>query len=91
MEAFGSPNEEVCCIFCFEKHLCWKLGGLSAIHAQGDQQPAEETVPASALPQRNDQRSVSRQSQVSHGEHLGLLFKHCECTEEGTRNIVAEC
>ncbi|NXS61534.1 CAND1 protein, partial [Brachypteracias leptosomus] len=93
LEAFSSPSEEV------KSAASYALGSISA-------GSLEEYLPfmlaeISSQPKRQYLLLHSLKEVISSSpadglkpyveEIWALLFKHCECTEEGTRNVVAEC
>ncbi|KAI1900005.1 hypothetical protein AGOR_G00067760 [Albula goreensis] len=93
LEAFSSPNEEVksaascalgkICVGNLEEYLPFMLKEIGS-------QPKRQYLLLHSL-----KEVISASSAASLKPHVediwGLLFKHCECAEEGTRNVVAEC
>ncbi|XP_051551016.1 cullin-associated NEDD8-dissociated protein 1-like [Myxocyprinus asiaticus] len=93
LEAFGSPNEEVksaasfalgnICVGNLGEYLPFMLKEISS-------QPKRQYLLLHSLKEMIS--ALSAESLKPHVENIwALLFKHCECVEEGTRNIVAEC
>uniref|UniRef100_A0A9J8CVB2 Cullin-associated and neddylation-dissociated 2 (putative) n=1 Tax=Cyprinus carpio carpio TaxID=630221 RepID=A0A9J8CVB2_CYPCA len=93
MEAFGSPNEEVksaasfalgnICVANLGEYLPFMLKEIGS-------QPKRQYLLLHSLKEMIS--ALSAESLKPHVENIwDLLFKHCECAEEGTRNIVAEC
>uniref|UniRef100_A0A672QHI2 Cullin-associated NEDD8-dissociated protein 1-like n=1 Tax=Sinocyclocheilus grahami TaxID=75366 RepID=A0A672QHI2_SINGR len=93
MEAFGSPNEEVksaayfalgnICVGNLREYLPFMLKEIGS-------QPKRQYLLLHSLKEMIS--ALSADSLKLHVENIwALLFKHCECAEEGTRNIVAEC
>uniref|UniRef100_A0A671PRT6 Cullin-associated NEDD8-dissociated protein 1-like n=1 Tax=Sinocyclocheilus anshuiensis TaxID=1608454 RepID=A0A671PRT6_9TELE len=93
MEAFGSPNEEVksaasfalgnICVGNLGEYLPFMLNEIGS-------QPKRQYLLLHSLKEMIS--ALSAESLKPHVENIwDLLFKHCECAEEGTRNIVAEC
>lgn len=93
MEAFGSPNEEVksaasftlgnVCVGNLGEYLPFMLKEIGS-------QPKRQYLLLHSLKEMIS--ALSGESLKPHVENIwALLFKHCECAEEGTRNIVAEC
>ncbi|KAF1564594.1 Cullin-associated NEDD8-dissociated protein 1, partial [Eudyptes schlegeli] len=93
LEAFGSPSEEV------KSAASYALGNISVGNLK-------EYLPfmlkeIGSQPKRQYLLLHSLKEVISSSPANGLkpyvediwalLFKHCECTEEGTRNVVAEC
>ncbi|NXV75707.1 CAND1 protein, partial [Atlantisia rogersi] len=93
LEAFSSPSEEV------KSAASYALGNVSVGNLQ-------EYLPfmlkeIGSQPKRQYLLLHSLKEVISSSPADGLkpyvediwalLFKHCECTEEGTRNVVAEC
>ncbi|XP_074862145.1 cullin-associated NEDD8-dissociated protein 1-like [Carettochelys insculpta] len=93
LEAFASPNEEV------KSAASYALGNISAGNLK-------EYLPfmlkeIGSQPKRQYLLLHSLKEVISSSPADGLkpyvediwalLFNHCECTEEGTRNVVAEC
>uniref|UniRef100_A0A8B9JT75 Cullin-associated and neddylation-dissociated 2 (putative) n=1 Tax=Astyanax mexicanus TaxID=7994 RepID=A0A8B9JT75_ASTMX len=93
MEAFSSPNEEVksaascalgnICVGNLEEYLPFLLKEIGA-------QPKRQYLLLHSL--KEVISALSEESLKPHVENIWtLLFKNCECGEEGTRNVVAEC
>uniref|UniRef100_A0A672S5L2 Cullin-associated NEDD8-dissociated protein 1-like n=1 Tax=Sinocyclocheilus grahami TaxID=75366 RepID=A0A672S5L2_SINGR len=93
MEAFGSPNEEVksaasfalgnICVGNLGEYLPFMLNEIGS-------QPKRQYLLLHSLKEMIS--ALSAESLKPHVENIwDLLFKYCECAEEGTRNIVAEC
>ncbi|XP_056615048.1 cullin-associated NEDD8-dissociated protein 2 [Triplophysa dalaica] len=93
MDAFGSPNEEVksaasftlgnICVGNLGEYLPFMLKEIGS-------QPKRQYLLLHSLKEMIS--ALSAESLKPHVENIwALLFKHCECEEEGTRNIVAEC
>lgn len=93
LEAFSSPNEEIksaascalgnICVGNLEEYLPFMLTEIGS-------QPKKQYLLLHSL------KEVISASSAEHLKpHLenvwALLFKNCECPEEGTRNVVAEC
>ncbi|KGL73172.1 Cullin-associated NEDD8-dissociated protein 1, partial [Tinamus guttatus] len=93
LEAFGSPSEEV------KSAASYALGSVS-VGSLGEYVPFMLREIGSQ-PKRQYLLLHSLKEVISASPPDGLqlyvediwalLFKHCECTEEGTRNVVAEC
>ncbi|KAM9443780.1 cullin-associated NEDD8-dissociated protein 2 [Clarias gariepinus] len=93
MEAFSSPNEEVksaascalgnICVGNLDEYLPFLLKEIGS-------QPKRQYLLLHSLKEVISALSV--ESLKPHVESIwSLLFKNCECPEEGTRNVVAEC
>uniref|UniRef100_A0A3P8YST0 TATA-binding protein interacting (TIP20) domain-containing protein n=1 Tax=Esox lucius TaxID=8010 RepID=A0A3P8YST0_ESOLU len=93
LEAFSSPNEEVksaascalgnICVGNLEEYLPFMLKEIGS-------QPRRQYLLLHSL--KEVISACSSQSLLTHMEDIwALLFKNCECAEEGTRNVVAEC
>lgn len=93
MEAFSSPNEEVkyaascalgnICVGNLDEYLPFLLKEIGI-------QPKRQYLLLHSLKEVISALSV--ESLKPHVESIwSLLFKNCECPEEGTRNVVAEC
>uniref|UniRef100_A0A4W4HM86 TATA-binding protein interacting (TIP20) domain-containing protein n=1 Tax=Electrophorus electricus TaxID=8005 RepID=A0A4W4HM86_ELEEL len=93
MEAFSSPNEEVksaascalgnICVGNLEDYLPFLLKEIGG-------QPKKQYLLLHSL--KEVISALSAESLKPHVENIwSLLFKNCECAEEGTRNVVAEC
>ncbi|XP_030633653.1 cullin-associated NEDD8-dissociated protein 2 [Chanos chanos] len=93
MEAFSSPNEEVksaascalgnICVGNLEDYLPFMLKEIGS-------QPKRQYLLLHSL--KEVISASSAESLKPHVEGIwALLFKNCECAEEGTRNVVAEC
>ncbi|KAK7137279.1 hypothetical protein R3I93_017381 [Phoxinus phoxinus] len=93
MEAFSSPNEEVKSAASFALgYICvGNLGEyLPFMLKEIGSQPKRQYLLLHSLKEMIS--ALSAESLKPHVENIwALLFKHCECAEEGTRNIVAEC
>lgn len=93
MEAFGSPNEEVksAASFALGNICVGNLGEyLPFMLKEIGSQPKRQYLLLHSLKEMIS--ALSADSLKPHVENIwALLFKHCECAEEGTRNIVAEC
>uniref|UniRef100_A0A8C2DUM3 Cullin-associated and neddylation-dissociated 2 (putative) n=1 Tax=Cyprinus carpio TaxID=7962 RepID=A0A8C2DUM3_CYPCA len=93
MEAFGSPNEEVksAASFALGNICVGNLGEyLPFMLKEIGSQPKRQYLLLHSLKEMIS--ALSAESLKPHVENIwDLLFKHCECAEEGTRNIVAEC
>ncbi|XP_062356653.1 cullin-associated NEDD8-dissociated protein 1-like isoform X2 [Cinclus cinclus] len=93
LEAFASPSEEV------KSAASYALGNVSAGSLQEylpfmlkeiGSQPKRQYLLLHSL--KEVISSSPADSLTPYVEDIwALLFKHCECTEEGTRNVVAEC
>uniref|UniRef100_A0AAY4B0K2 TATA-binding protein interacting (TIP20) domain-containing protein n=1 Tax=Denticeps clupeoides TaxID=299321 RepID=A0AAY4B0K2_9TELE len=93
MDSFSSPSEEVksaascalgnICVGSLEEYLPFLLKEISS-------QPKRQYLLLHSL---KEVISASLpESLKAHMESIwALLFKNCECAEEGTRNVVAEC
>ncbi|KAJ8260325.1 hypothetical protein GJAV_G00179670 [Gymnothorax javanicus] len=93
LEAFSSSNEEVksaascalgsICVGSLEEYLPFMLKEIGG-------QPKRQYLLLHSL---KEVLSASLAEKLKpHVEEIwALLFKHCECPEEGTRNVVAEC
>ncbi|XP_036388110.1 cullin-associated NEDD8-dissociated protein 2 [Megalops cyprinoides] len=93
LEAFSSPNEEIksaascalgnICVGNLEEYLPFMLKEIGS-------QPKRQYLLLHSL--KEVISASSAESLKPHVEEIwALLFKHCECAEEGTRNVVAEC
>ncbi|MBN3306198.1 CAND1 protein, partial [Amia calva] len=93
LEAFSSPNEEVksaasyalgnICVGNLSEYLPFMLKEIGT-------QPKRQYLLLLSLKEVISSSSV--ESLKPYVEDIWtLLFKHCECVEEGTRNVVAEC
>ncbi|XP_076864497.1 cullin-associated NEDD8-dissociated protein 2 [Brachyhypopomus gauderio] len=93
MEAFSSPNEEVksaascalgnICVGNLDDYLPFLLKEIGG-------QPKKQYLLLHSL--KEVISALSADSLKPHVENIwSLLFKNCECAEEGTRNVVAEC
>lgn len=93
MEAFGSPNEEAksAASFALGNICVGNLGEyLPFMLKEIGSQPKRQYLLLHSLKEMIS--ALSAESLKPHVENIwDLLFKHCECAEEGTRNIVAEC
>nr|XP_055072782.1 cullin-associated NEDD8-dissociated protein 2 [Misgurnus anguillicaudatus] len=93
MEAFGSPNEEVksAASFALGNICVGNLGEyLPFMLKEIGSQPRRQYLLLHSLKEMIS--ALSAESLKPHVENIwALLFKHCECAEEGTRSIVAEC
>lgn len=93
MEAFSSPNEEVksAASFALGNICVGNLGEyLPFMLKEIGSQPKRQYLLLHSLKEMIS--ALSAESLKPHVESIwALLFKHCECAEEGTRNIVAEC
>ncbi|XP_077989699.1 cullin-associated NEDD8-dissociated protein 1-like isoform X1 [Glandiceps talaboti] len=98
IHAFSSPNEEV------KSAASYALGNISVgnlslylpfVLHEIETQPKRQYLLLHSLKEIIACESVSAKA-VEHikpfvGNIWELLFNHCECPEEGTRNVVAEC
>ncbi|MGH0163909.1 UNVERIFIED_CONTAM: hypothetical protein FKN15_056135 [Acipenser sinensis] len=93
LEAFSSPNEEVksaasyalgnICVGNLNEYLPFMLNEIGS-------QPKRQYLLLHSL--KEVISSSSAEALKPYVEDIWtLLFKHCECSEEGTRNVVAEC
>ncbi|XP_076124630.1 cullin-associated NEDD8-dissociated protein 2 [Alosa pseudoharengus] len=93
LEAFSSPNEEIksaascalgnICVGNLEEYLPFMLAEIGS-------QPKRQYLLLHSLKEVISTSSAERLK--PHLENVwALLFKNCECPEEGTRNVVAEC
>uniref|UniRef100_A0AAR2LSQ9 Cullin-associated and neddylation-dissociated 2 (putative) n=1 Tax=Pygocentrus nattereri TaxID=42514 RepID=A0AAR2LSQ9_PYGNA len=93
MEAFSSPNEEVkfaasctlgnICVGNLEEYLPFLLKEIGG-------QPKRQYLLLHSL--KEVISALSAENLKPHVENIWtLLFKNCECAEEGTRNVVSEC
>nr|XP_006631060.1 PREDICTED: cullin-associated NEDD8-dissociated protein 2 [Lepisosteus oculatus] len=93
LEAFSSSNEEVkssasyalgnVCVGNLNEYLPFMLKEIGS-------QPKRQYLLLHSL--KDVISSSSANSLKPYVEEIwALLFKHCECAEEGTRNVVAEC
>ncbi|XP_023667069.1 cullin-associated NEDD8-dissociated protein 2 [Paramormyrops kingsleyae] len=93
LEAFSSPHEEIktaasyalgnICVGNLKEYLPFMLKEI------GSQQKRQYLLLHSL---KEVISASSAESLMPHVEEIwALLFKHCECAEEGTRNVVAEC
>lgn len=93
LEAFSSSNEEVksaascalgnICVGNLEEYLPFMLKEIGS-------QPKRQYLLLHSL--KEVISASMAESLKPHVEEIwALLFKHCECPEEGTRNVVAEC
>ncbi|KAL4655691.1 cullin-associated NEDD8-dissociated protein 1-like [Arapaima gigas] len=93
LEAFSSTNEEVksaascalgnICVGNLKEYLPFMLKEIGS-------QPKRQYLLLHSL--KEVISASSAESLKPHVEDIwALLFKHCECAEEGTRNVVAEC
>ncbi|KAL2090831.1 hypothetical protein ACEWY4_013094 [Coilia grayii] len=93
LEAFSSSSEEIksaascalgnICVGNLEEYLPFMLTEIGS-------QPKRQYLLLHSLKEVISASSAERLK--SHLENIwALLFKNCECTEEGTRNVVAEC
>ncbi|XP_035244264.1 cullin-associated NEDD8-dissociated protein 2 [Anguilla anguilla] len=93
LEAFSSSNEEVksaassalgnICVGNLEEYLPFMLKEIGS-------QPKRQYLLLHSL--KEVISGSAAHSLKPHVEEIwALLFKHCECPEEGTRNVVAEC
>ncbi|ROI83697.1 Cullin-associated NEDD8-dissociated protein 1 [Anabarilius grahami] len=93
MEAFSSLNEEVksAASFALGNICVGNLGEyLPFMLKEIGSQPKRQYLLLHSLKEMIT--ALSAESLKPHVENIwALLFKHCECAEEGTRNIVAEC
>lgn len=93
LEAFASPSEEV------KSAASYALGNISVGNLKEylpfmlkeiGGQPKRQYLLLHSL--KEVISSSPAESLKPYVEDIwALLFKHCECTEEGTRNVVAEC
>ncbi|XP_061474477.1 cullin-associated NEDD8-dissociated protein 1-like isoform X1 [Rhineura floridana] len=93
LDAFASPNEEV------KSAASYALGNISVgslkeylpfMLKEIGGQPKRQYLLLHSL--KEVISSSPAESLKPYVEDIwALLFKHCECTEEGTRNVVAEC
>ncbi|XP_064931912.1 cullin-associated NEDD8-dissociated protein 1 [Columba livia] len=93
LEAFASPSEEV------KSAASYALGNISVGNLQEylpfmlreiGSQPKRQYLLLHSL--KEVISSAPADGLKPHVEDIwALLFKHCECAEEGTRNVVAEC
>lgn len=93
LEAFASPSEEV------KSAASYALGNVSVGNLKEylpfmlkeiGSQPKRQYLLLHSL--KEVISSSPADSLTPYVEDIwALLFKHCECTEEGTRNVVAEC
>uniref|UniRef100_A0A4W3KA74 Cullin-associated and neddylation-dissociated 2 (putative) n=2 Tax=Callorhinchus milii TaxID=7868 RepID=A0A4W3KA74_CALMI len=93
LEAFSSPSEEV------KSAASYALGNISVgnlneylpfMLKEIGSQPKRQYLLLHSL--KEVISSSSADGLKPHVQDIwALLFKHCECTEEGTRNVVAEC
>ncbi|KFP92120.1 Cullin-associated NEDD8-dissociated protein 1, partial [Apaloderma vittatum] len=93
LEAFSSPSEEV------KSAASYALGNISVGNLKEylpfmlkeiGSQPKRQYLLLHSL--KEVISSSPADGLKPHVEDIwALLFKHCECTEEGTRNVVAEC
>lgn len=93
LEAFSSPSEEV------KSAASYALGNVSVGNLQQylpfvlqeiGSQPKRQYLLLHSLKEVISSAQVA--SLKPYVEDIwALLFKHCECAEEGTRNVVAEC
>ncbi|TRY93810.1 hypothetical protein DNTS_012179 [Danionella cerebrum] len=93
MEAFSSPNEDIksAASFALGNICVGNLGEyLPFVLKEISSQPKRQYLLLHSLKEMIS--ALSAESLKPHVENIwSLLFKHCECAEEGTRNIVAEC
>ncbi|XP_041080716.1 cullin-associated NEDD8-dissociated protein 1-like [Polyodon spathula] len=93
IESFSSPNEEVksaasyalgnICVGNLNEYLPFMLSEIGS-------QPKRQYLLLHSLKEVISSSSV--EALKPYVEDIWtLLFKHCECSEEGTRNVVAEC
>ncbi|KAK1158523.1 cullin-associated NEDD8-dissociated protein 1-like [Acipenser oxyrinchus oxyrinchus] len=93
LEAFSSPNEEVksaasyalgnICVGNLNEYLPFMLNEIGS-------QPKRQYLLLHSL--KEVISSSSAEALRPYVEDIWtLLFKHCECSEEGTRSVVAEC
>ncbi|XP_034962447.2 cullin-associated NEDD8-dissociated protein 1 isoform X1 [Zootoca vivipara] len=93
LDAFASPSEEV------KSAASYALGNISAGSLKEYLPFMLKEIGGQPKRQYLLLHSLKEVISSSPGESLkpyvediwALLFKHCECTEEGTRNVVAEC
>lgn len=93
LDAFSSPSEEV------KSAASYALGNISVgnlneylpfMLKEIGSQPKRQYLLLHSLKEVISSSSADGLKPHVH-DIWALLFKHCECTEEGTRNVVAEC
>ncbi|XP_054718633.1 cullin-associated NEDD8-dissociated protein 1-like [Uloborus diversus] len=98
LEAFSSQSEEVKTAASFALGSV-AVGNLTEylpfVLSEIENQPKRQYLLLHSLKEIITCQSASRMSVKSLQPFIknvwGMLFNHCECTEEGTRNVVAEC